>query len=169
MFRTRRGHRVAIPAAALLLSAPLLTGCGMFGSATESSSSSAKSSASQSSEGSGGATSSAPADDSASESASSSSSASQDASGKPSKDEVKAGLRTYYIGQGLPSAAAESFAGCMVDEGYDDLSAKTLNAMKDGKPESIDPADTTTFTKISGTCGSRLSGGALPSNLPLPS
>ena len=176
MSRTRRSRRVALPAAALMLSAPLLlTGCSMLGSSTDKSSSSSSAAASDAAapSGSSGASDSSgsSSDDGASESSSSSSSDGQsaDASGKPSKEDVKNGLRTYYAGQGLPSVAAETFASCMVDEGYDSLSAKTLNAMKDGKPENVDPADSTTFTKLSTTCGARLSGGALPSNLPVPS
>lgn len=168
MLRTRSSSRAAAPFAALLLCSPLvLTGCGFLGSSNDDSAS--KSPASSTSSTSSLPTASGPGE----VSPTSATSTPQDASGKPSKDEVRTGLQTYYTNQGLPAAAATTLAGCMVDEGYDKLSAKSLNAMKDGKPESVDPADMPTFTALSSTCTKKLTGGvlptSLPSNLPLPS
>ena len=158
MSRTRS---MTMSTAALLLAAPaFLTGCGLGAgdekeenkSATTSSQASATSNTS-----------------SGSESASQSQTSQSDSSGKPSKDEVKTGLTDYYVKQGMPQQSADKFAQCMVDEGYEKFSAKTLTAMKDGKPQGMDPADSTNFTQVSGKCAQQAAGGALPTNLPLPS
>lgn len=159
MFRSRS---VALSASALLLSAPmLLTGCGLGGSDSKSSSAAPSQSQSQTqSESKSDNGSSSPTESTSS----ASTSAQGGADGKPSKDEVKTGLVKYYTDQGVPQSGAETLAGCMVDKGYDKFSAKTLTAMKDGKPGEIDPTDSANFVAVTGQCAP--SGAGLPSGLP---
>lgn len=159
-----RKRSLSLSAAALLLAAPLgLTGCGLGGE-SEKADPPKPSSQTEGADKNGDGSS-----ESASPESSSTGESNGQAAGKPSKDEVKNGLKQYYQGQNIPGPAADRLAGCMVDEGYEKFSAKTLNAMKDGKPGEVDPADSQTFTQVSGTCASKSFGGSIPTNLPLPS
>lgn len=77
---------------------------------------------------------------------------------KPSKEDVVAGLATFYEkDQGLSKGKAKEFAECMMDQMYDKSSAKTLNAMKDGDPTKMDADDTELLGKASVECASVIS------------
>lgn len=61
---------------------------------------------------------------------------------KPSKQEIVAGLSTFYEKtQGLPADKAEKFAVCMVDAMYDTAETATLEAMRDGDTSKIAMSD----------------------------
>ena len=61
---------------------------------------------------------------------------------KPSKEEIVAGLSTFYEQtQGLPADKAKKFAVCMVDEMYDKAKTATLEAMRDGDTSKIAMSD----------------------------
>ncbi|MCG8654600.1 MULTISPECIES: hypothetical protein [unclassified Yimella] len=159
-----RKRSLSLSAAALLLAAPLgLTGCGMLGDDSKNSEPATSSQADNGDKSDGGSS------ESRSPESSAPGESNDQAAGKPSKDEVKNGLKQYYQGQHIPGPAADKLAGCMVDEGYDRFSAKTLNAIKNGKPGEVDPADSQTFTQVSGTCASKSFNGSIPTDLPLPS
>ncbi|MFT4298392.1 MAG: hypothetical protein QM597_01970 [Aeromicrobium sp.] len=74
---------------------------------------------------------------------------------KPSKDEVIAGYAEYVnaqAGGGLPESVVTDVVSCFVDEVYDDASAQTLQAIADGDPTGVDPADAQLFTDASTAC-----------------
>ncbi|NHN56541.1 hypothetical protein G9U51_12200 [Calidifontibacter sp. DB0510] len=145
-----RSRTFALTTSALLLALPLgLTACG-----SSDKGSGAQSSAAAPTSGDQGAPS------------GSGSSGGGDAAGKPSKDEVKTGLVKFYGTQGVTGDKADKLAGCIVDDGYDQFSPKTLIAMRDGKPTDMDPADTASFTKVSTQCAVKTGAGSLPTSLP---
>ena len=79
-----------------------------------------------------------------------------DSAGKPAKEDVSAGLKAFYDKQGGQYTSVldtQKLADCMTDKSYDTMTAKSLNALKDGKPENMDPADTTKLTTYAGECG----------------
>ncbi|AKU16130.1 hypothetical protein [Luteipulveratus mongoliensis] len=77
-----------------------------------------------------------------------------DNAGKPSKDEVSAGLKKFYDKDTTISKVADTkkLSDCVVDKAYDNVSAKTLNAMKDGEPKNMDPADSQKFANYGAEC-----------------
>lgn len=75
-------------------------------------------------------------------------------SAKPSREDVVAGVAKYFGDTGLPADKAKKFAECLADEMYDKSAVKTLQALADGKPTSMDPADAQLFSTASGSCTS---------------
>ena len=76
---------------------------------------------------------------------------------KPSKQEIVAGLTTFYEQtQGLSADKAKKFAGCMVDEMYDKAKTATLEAMRDGDTTKIDMSDAGLVAEAGFTCQSVL-------------
>jgi hypothetical protein len=78
----------------------------------------------------------------------------KDDAAKPPREDVVAGVAKYFGDTGLPADKAKKFAECLVDEMYDKSAAKTLQALADAKPTSMDPADAQLFSTASGTCTS---------------
>ena len=62
------------------------------------------------------------------------------------------GLVQFYATQGKTGETATKLAKCIAGKSYTKLSPKTLEAMKDGRPKQIDPADAAPFSKIAGQC-----------------
>ena len=76
---------------------------------------------------------------------------------KPSKQEIVAGLTTFYQQtQGLSADKAEKFAVCMVDEMYDKAKTATLEAMRDGDTTKIAMSDAGLVAEAGFTCQSAL-------------
>jgi hypothetical protein len=76
---------------------------------------------------------------------------------KPSKQDIVAGLTTFYReNQGLPADKAEKFAVCMVDAMYDKAKTATLEAMRDGDPTKIATSDAGLVAEAGFTCQSAL-------------
>ena len=72
---------------------------------------------------------------------------------RPSKQEIVAGLTTFYQQtQGLPSDKAKKFAVCMVDEVYDKAKTATLEAMRDGDTTKIAMSDAGLIAEAGFTC-----------------
>ncbi|MDQ6526760.1 hypothetical protein RB608_24270 [Nocardioides sp. LHD-245] len=77
---------------------------------------------------------------------------------KPSRDDVVAGYSdivketSEQAGIDMPEGVVEKVLSCFIDEVYDDASAKTLQALADGDPTGIDPADVELFTSAQTTC-----------------
>ncbi len=140
---------LALTATAALLALPALTACSGSGSSKAASSSQTSSSASAAT-----SEAAAPSSDPTGEGG--------DSSAKPSKDDVKAGLVTFYATKGVTGAPATMLAGCIVDKGYDQFSAQTLTAMKDGKPKNIDQKDSAAFVRVTGQCATSAEMPSLP-------
>lgn len=85
-------------------------------------------------------------------------------SGKPSKEEVKAGITTAVEEQmggeasGLTDEQMDQLMTCIVDETYDKASDDTLRSLADGEePDaSADSEDAQIFTDASTTCAQQL-------------
>jgi hypothetical protein len=76
---------------------------------------------------------------------------------KPSKQDIVAGLTTFYQeNQGLPADKAKKFAVCMVDAMYDKAKTATLEAMRDGDPTKIATSDAGLVAEAGFTCQSAL-------------
>lgn len=76
-----------------------------------------------------------------------------DEQSKPSKQEIVAGLTTFYRqSQGLSPDKAREFAVCMVDEMYDKAKTATLEAMRDGDPTKIAMSDAGLVAEAGFTC-----------------
>ena len=76
---------------------------------------------------------------------------------KPSKQEIVAGLTTFYQQtQGLSADKAKKFAVCMVDEMYDKAKTATLEAMRDGDTTKIAMSDAGLVAEAGFTCQSEL-------------
>ncbi len=76
---------------------------------------------------------------------------------KPSKQEIVAGLTTFYQQtQGLSADKAKKFALCMVDEMYDKAKTTTLEAMRDGDTTKIATSDAGLVAEAGFTCQSAL-------------
>ncbi|KNX36109.1 hypothetical protein [Luteipulveratus halotolerans] len=83
---------------------------------------------------------------------------------KPSKGEVKAGYAKVASSRVGASAqnpefkkSMDKFTGCIVDKTYDDLSADTLNAIKDGDTDAdISKDDEKKIDKATNECKSTL-------------
>jgi len=72
---------------------------------------------------------------------------------KPSKQEIVAGLVTFYQQtQGLSADKAKKFAVCMVDEMYDQAKTATLEAMRDGDTTKIAMSDAGLVAEAGFTC-----------------
>jgi len=72
---------------------------------------------------------------------------------KPSKEEIVAGLSTFYQHtQGLSADKAKKFALCMVDEMYDKAKTATLEAMRDGDTSKIAMSDAGLVAEAGFTC-----------------
>jgi hypothetical protein len=78
----------------------------------------------------------------------------KDDAAKPSREDVVAGVAKYFENTGLPADKAKKFAECLADEMYDKSAVKTLQALADGEPTSMDPADAQLFSTASGACTS---------------
>jgi hypothetical protein len=106
-------------------------------------------------------------DSSAPASASSSAPATQagpsDATGKPSKQEVAAGMTQYLVGKGVPRSLVDNVANCIANKGYSQFSDSTLRALQSGKISELNPLDAGKLTKVTTTC---LASGAVGSSLP---
>ena len=76
---------------------------------------------------------------------------------KPSKQQIVAGLSTFYQQtQGLSADKAKKFAVCMVDEMYAKAKTATLQAMRDGDPTKIDQSDAGLVAEAGVACQSAL-------------
>ena len=76
---------------------------------------------------------------------------------KPSKQEIVAGLTTFYQQtQGLSADKAKKFAVCMVDEMYAKAKTATLEAMRDGDPTKIATSDAGLVAQAGFSCQSEL-------------
>lgn len=151
--------RPAVAAALALATTAALTGCGMLGGDEESGGD--KSSAAASPSG-GGKASSTPQPSGDKESSES------EKKPRPSKADVVSGLKKFYDRTDKTSSFDhDKLANCIADKGYDNLSSKTLHALKDGKPTDMDKGDSAKFGAFSASCA----GDALPSGSkpPLPS
>lgn len=78
----------------------------------------------------------------------------KDDAAKPSREDVVAGVAKYFGASGLPADKAKKFGECLADEMYDKSTVKTLQALADGEPTSMDPADAQLFSTASSTCTS---------------
>lgn len=81
---------------------------------------------------------------------------SKDDSSKPSKEDVAAGIETFYGKAGMPKDSAEKFAACLVDEMYEKAKTKTLKALADADPTKLDVSDAQLFADASGKCTSAI-------------
>lgn len=86
---------------------------------------------------------------------------------KPSKADVKAGYikavkkNVGESGTKVPDSLYKKMADCMIDSTYDDLSADTLNKLKDGnvtEKTKVKSEDKDTMDKASKTCQTKLAG-----------
>ncbi|WP_446665271.1 hypothetical protein [Flexivirga sp. B27] len=86
---------------------------------------------------------------------------------KPAKDDVKAGYvkavkkNLGSTGSKVPDSLYDKLADCMIDKSYDDLSADTLNKLKDGDATAetkVKKEDKETMDKVSKECQTKLSG-----------
>ncbi|GGB38310.1 hypothetical protein GCM10011492_31320 [Flexivirga endophytica] len=84
---------------------------------------------------------------------------------KPAKADVKAGYikavkkNMGASGAKVPDSLYKKMADCIVDESYDDVSADTLNKLKDGnvtKDTKVKSEDKDTMDKASKTCQTKL-------------
>lgn len=81
---------------------------------------------------------------------------------KPTKAEVAAGMTNYFVGKGVPRSLVGNVTNCVADKGYTQFSDTTLNALKDGKIDKLNPLDAAELTKVTTTC--LASGSILPSS-----
>lgn len=84
---------------------------------------------------------------------------------KPAKADVKAGYikavkkNVGASGAKVPDSLYQKMADCIVDKSYDDLSADTLNKLKDGNATAetkVKSDDKDTLDKASKTCQTKL-------------
>ena len=83
-------------------------------------------------------------------------------SGRPTKQEVVAGIERSYGGTQRTGTGLPDLAGCIADKGYDTWSERTLRALADGDPLQIDPADVPGYASAMTACAT----GALRSAVP---
>lgn len=86
-------------------------------------------------------------------------------SGKPSKQQVAAGMTNYFVGKGVPRSLVDDVANCVADKGYSQFSDSTLQALRDGKVGKLNPLDTGKLTKVTTTCLASGKGSSLPSGV----
>ncbi|MDE9367085.1 hypothetical protein PZ938_15820 [Luteipulveratus sp. YIM 133132] len=138
--------RVRLAACSLLLAAPLaLTACG--GDSSDQPSSQPATAAQ---------TSSAPEGIASGEpNPGATSGSTEDSKTKPSKSEVSAGLKDAYDKRGGKDSSVlntTKLSDCIADKAYDTTSNKTLNALKDGRLDDVDAADTDKLAGYTKTC-----------------
>ncbi|MDF8263071.1 hypothetical protein [Luteipulveratus flavus] len=137
--------RLRLAACSLLLAAPLaLTACG--GDSSDQPSSQPATAA---------PTSSAPEGIASGEPNPGATSGTEDSKTKPSKSEVSAGLKDAYDKRGGKDTSVlntTKLSDCIADKAYDTTSNKTLNALKDGRLDDVDAADTDKLAGYTKTC-----------------
>lgn len=82
-------------------------------------------------------------------------------SGKPSKEEVKAGFEKTLNGiqAGIPEEIKKKMTGCVVDESYDKLSVDALKALQTGdrsKIEAVKSSDREAITSATRACATKM-------------
>ncbi|SDS82562.1 hypothetical protein [Microlunatus soli] len=84
-----------------------------------------------------------------------------DSTGKPTKDELVAGLVKYYASTGVTGAAADKTAACLADKIYGTMSADALKSLAEGKLDgsALTGGDAQAFANASGACVKEMTGG----------
>lgn len=90
---------------------------------------------------------------------------SSDAAGKPSKQQVADGMTTYFVGKGVPRSLVNDVTNCVADKGYSQFSDATLQALKNGRVDKLNPLDTGKLAKVTTTCLAGGKTGSLPSSI----
>lgn len=81
-------------------------------------------------------------------------------SAKPSKAEVAAGMRSYFVGKGVPRSLVGGVTDCVAAKGYSQFSDATLRALRNGRVNELNPLDAGKLTKVTTDC---LASGSVPS------